>query len=533
MRTSLNRIIMSFTRISLFSLLLMFVAVFATGCEEDDLQINPEIPGSANVEARMAAVMGRALPPSDSTSMNPEDLCFTFNFPLSFVLENGETITFENEDQLNDELNGEVFIADFVYPFTVTLSDGTVSTIDNFEGLLEILTGCYGDFEDWEDGDWDDEHDNDCPGDYDFDGDLFCFDFVYPINFSGPDSSIVEVNSEEEFFELLESLDEETVESFDFVFPFTIVTAFDSAEVVINDYEELDAVFEACFDFGDWDNEDGDDGDWDDWGDDVFGGHCYVPTFPLTLLINGEEVILESPDDVGTLVFDSTLVSIELAFPLNTIELATGETVTFETEEDFEAALDDCDEGFDDGDFEWEADDFEECFTVNFPITLIINDEPFTVADEEGLTALFESLQDFDEVSSIELGYPLTVTLTESGEVITINNEEEWEALCDYCHGEFGDDDDDGDDDEGDFEVVDFDVDCLTFNFPVEVELEGQGVIPVTDLEQLNIIFTAASGLEAEIDFVYPISVNVTETGETIDVMNNEALELIFEQCEE
>lgn len=509
----------------MFSLLLLFLAVVATGCEEDNLQINPETPGSVDVESRMAAVMGRALPPSDSTAMNPEDLCFTFNFPLSFVLENGETITFENEDELNDNLEGEVFIADFVYPFTVTLSDGTEDTVDNFEGLLGILTTCYGDFEDW-----DDEHDDDCPGDYEFDEDFFCFDFVYPVSFVGPDSSTVVVNDEEEFFALLESLDEEAIEDFDFVFPFSVITAFDTSEVVISSYEDLDEVIEDCFDFDGWDDDEWDDDE--DWEEELFDLGCYLPSFPVTLLINGEEVVLNTPEDFIALDLDAgdEELEIELVFPFNVIDLATGETVTFMSEEEFDEALEACeDEGF-----EWDAEDFEECFTINFPLTLLVGEEEVTISDEEALTAFFETLADNDEFEPVELSYPISVILVESGEVITINNEEEWEELCDYCHGEFDGDDDDGDDDgEGDDEEIDFDIDCLTFNFPVEVELDGQGVISVADLEQLAIIFNAANGLDAEIDFVYPFSVNLTDSGETIDVMNSDELELLFEQCED
>lgn len=76
--------------------------------------------------------------------------CFEFNFPISVVTEDGETITINSLEDLETALY-DVYIFDFVYPFTVTVFDEDgeeVETIDDADDFEDILEDCFNDFGD-------------------------------------------------------------------------------------------------------------------------------------------------------------------------------------------------------------------------------------------------------------------------------------------------------------------------------------------------------------------------------------------------
>jgi len=137
-------------------------------------------------------------------------------------------------------------VADFEYPLTLTLADGTETTVDEFEALLEVLISCFGDFEDWDDEDWDDYDHGDCPDDFDFEEE--CFTIVFPLTVMVNDENIT-VEDEDAFEELLSSFDGDTISEFDLVFPFSLFVLADSTIVEIASEEDLEAVIETC-DFG-------------------------------------------------------------------------------------------------------------------------------------------------------------------------------------------------------------------------------------------------------------------------------------------
>ncbi|SDS62039.1 hypothetical protein SAMN04515667_2585 [Formosa sp. Hel1_31_208] len=73
--------------------------------------------------------------------------CFTFNFPLTIVTDNNETITVNSQAELDTALYNSYYF-DFVYPFSVTDDEGEVETIEDEIDFIELLEDCYDDFED-------------------------------------------------------------------------------------------------------------------------------------------------------------------------------------------------------------------------------------------------------------------------------------------------------------------------------------------------------------------------------------------------
>ncbi|WP_299226200.1 hypothetical protein [uncultured Psychroserpens sp.] len=71
--------------------------------------------------------------------------CFTFNFPLTIITDNNETITVNSQEELDNALYNAYYF-DFVYPFEVTLEEGEVVTVGSVEDLEDLLDECFDDY---------------------------------------------------------------------------------------------------------------------------------------------------------------------------------------------------------------------------------------------------------------------------------------------------------------------------------------------------------------------------------------------------
>ena len=73
--------------------------------------------------------------------------CFEFNFPLTIITDDQQTITVNSQEELDNALYN-AFYFDFVYPFEVTDDEGEIEVIEDEEDLFELLDDCYDDYED-------------------------------------------------------------------------------------------------------------------------------------------------------------------------------------------------------------------------------------------------------------------------------------------------------------------------------------------------------------------------------------------------
>lgn len=70
------------------------------------------------------------------------DDCFSFEYPFSVVDNNGNTITINDENELNNVLYSH-YVFDFVYPFNITMtSNNQTTTINNADEFITVLIGC-------------------------------------------------------------------------------------------------------------------------------------------------------------------------------------------------------------------------------------------------------------------------------------------------------------------------------------------------------------------------------------------------------
>ena len=161
------------------------------------------------------------------------------------------------------------------------------------------------------------------------------------------------------------------------------------------------------------------------------------------------------------------------------------------------------------------------CFTVNLPVTVIVNGIEVTVNTEDDYELIEDILDESDDdVDTVEIVFPITVTLEDYTEV-TVNNVEEFLALLLTCPGEDEPDDD---------------IECLDFVYPITATIFN----PVTE-ELVTIVIENDEQLYAFLELIeetdvvnieFPISVILAD-GSTIVIDSLEELEAVIEEAED
>ncbi len=218
------------------------------------------------------------------------DFCFDFVYPLTLSYNNGTTVTVNDLNELVNVIlasTNELFVNGIAFPFDVEVynddSDAIeVVTINNEEEFVDLLDDCdWDDFDECActeeydpvcvevtdpngetfiitypnechaicDGFDEDDFVEDCEEDYYSGGDLFCFEFNFPLDIVINGDTVVTINS----FEDLGNITYE-VYDFNFVYPFNVTT--DDGVVVIESEDDFEDLLEDCYDdYDDYDDE--------------------------------------------------------------------------------------------------------------------------------------------------------------------------------------------------------------------------------------------------------------------------------------
>lgn len=234
---------------------------------------------------------------------------------------------------------------------------------------------------------------------------------------------------------------------------------------------------------------------------------CFRFVFPVQVVLrNGTIITANDAEDLRAAyrrIRDANIRA-NFVYPFD-VELANGNTVTVErflTIRRLHRACRGMDEEI-----------AEPCLSINYPINVISGDSTFTVNDREELARANRALRP----RGVSIVYPIEVTLTESGRVVSVNGDRELARLRAFCNsrGE--------DDDRGEY--------CYRIIYPVDLTVGDRAVTVVSRLGWRTLV-RAAANRDAEITIVYPISLLHRESGEVVIVEDRDAWETLREECD-
>ena len=266
-----------------------------------------------------------------------------------------------------------------------------------------------------------------------------CFTFNFPLTVNVPGEGDQVVANEEELFDLLnaymEEAGEDAAEFPTLVFPLDVTLEDGTTQTVQND-EELFAIFEACYPI-----EEGEGGGEEEGGEGEELSPCFEFVYPITVVSNGEETVLESEED-WALLMDTTSeepLYYEVVFPID-VTMEDGSTQTLNNEDELSALFEEC--YGDLGDLGGDCDSTvveDLCFQFVFPLTLNMPDGSTVSAEDD--EALFEILTIYfeqypDAEAAPELAFPLDIVLLEDESTQTVNSEAELQEVIESCIGD-------------------------------------------------------------------------------------------------
>ncbi len=236
---------------------LALICFSLSSCTKEN-PLNPAITDSPALTTTSTADVIRTQSAMNASGQSQDSLeCFMLEFPIDLVYPDGSQETYSDIESLveavdeyyEDETDGDLTLA---YPVTVTLEDGTTTTITTDDELIDLFEECDAfDEEDDEDDYYDDDDYDDEYGDHDCD-DLFediCFDLVFPITITDTNGNMVIVNDEEELENAIENLEDQAGDDEDFdiliEFPIDVILEDQSTLTIFNE-EELDELIDSC-----------------------------------------------------------------------------------------------------------------------------------------------------------------------------------------------------------------------------------------------------------------------------------------------
>tara|TARA_B100001146_G_C16112454_1_gene404258 strand:+ start:279 stop:953 length:675 start_codon:yes stop_codon:yes gene_type:complete len=158
---------------------------------------------------------------------------------------------------------------------------------------------------------------------------------------------------------------------------------------------------------------------------------CFQFEYPISLEYNDDAIVsVNSYSDLLELLLNETMDNhiTAIQFPFNIIQNET--TSTISGEGDFQSLVADCD--YDMVSFDDVVAITESCFTINYPLTVFVNDESQTFNSQSEAQSFFLSYD--QEINAVGFDYPFDVTLIENNTLVTINDDYELITLVrDTC----------------------------------------------------------------------------------------------------
>lgn len=159
---------------------------------------------------------------------------------------------------------------------------------------------------------------------------------------------------------------------------------------------------------------------------------CFNYVFPVSFTMpDGSELTIESAEEwsllrdwyVNNTGYEG--VKPEINFPVDII-YEDGTTLTINTQEEFREAKMDCKQGFG-----------AKCFSFNLPVSFTMPDESIITINARDDWALIKAWymdNPGNEDTKPALIFPVEITMTEDGTVVTVNNQDEMMEIRQNCH---------------------------------------------------------------------------------------------------
>lgn len=400
-----------------FAVLLLAICTLIA-CEKDPLELPdlPELP----IEDASAQIQGLVM--SDSVA------CYDIAYPITFVFEDGNTQTANDDSELFEVLESDPEPINLVYPVNlIDVATGITQTANDEEELIALLSLCEFDIE--------------------YTDSLFflpegsCWEIIYPVSFELADSTTLTIDDEDDYFDLIDP----TNPPVDFVYPVTVEVEDeedDAYTLQVFSAAELWELEELC--------EDDDDDDPTTPGIVVlFNGYalphdsipaCYSYVYPITITSttngNTESYVLNNDSDWDNIAPD-VLAPFDFEYPFEVTELGSGEILEIDEVEEVMEAIDECGifgtplpELFVFVSADLDSLTGPDCYDFVYPVSVITNTgDQLTVNEDSDWNPIIfgDGIDDFI--------YPFDVTVTDSGETETVENYEDMEELLEECPG--------------------------------------------------------------------------------------------------
>ena len=173
----------------------------------------------------------------------------------------------------------------------------------------------------------------------------------------------------------------------------------------------------------------------------IDNANCVSVQLPITVVVNGLEIIVDSEDDFETIedIFDALDDDediLEILFPI-TVILSDYAEIVISNADELEDLTEDCSG-------ENEPDDDIECADIQYPVTASIfnsNNEVLDVITFNNDRDLYGFIDDLDDDDIVNLDFPITVVLFDGTEV-RVNDLDTLEEVLDDASDDCDEDDD-------------------------------------------------------------------------------------------
>jgi hypothetical protein len=355
-----------------------------------------------------------------------DETCFELSYPVNLVDFEGNEYTVTNVEEFIDLISTNDMLF-FSWPLNVIDEDGNIHSLNSADEFFELMFSC-------------EEYDNPCDSTW-FENDsiyygveyLGCYEIVFPISVYNENGEVVELADADALMNLIFNGGYFTT----FVYPFQLLD-LEGNVITVEDEAQLNELMADC---------------WDDpfvgsgqdimffffstaaMGDDA----CYSINYPITVeswdssynQINSDQEFME---------YMNANEYFALQYPVSITYLEDNSVFTLNSSEDIESLIETCDQGWTGGGEHADALLFffssgmmgeEACYDIVYPITVELWDSTATTINSD-----LEFMDLFNQNEFFTIQYPVTVVLNDgSGSEAILNHQEDLFELINDCQG--------------------------------------------------------------------------------------------------